>query len=227
MNSKLTLDYGMRVRAHDAAVRRQRLCRAVPDDGVRRRPTRPCSTGPSARRAPCRRAPGNNQRALNPVTGQVLGTGQQHAVGSLVPNVGDRENGSSRPARASTRRRTTAGRRCVFAPRFGGGVRPQRQPAADPARRRRHLLRPHGRQPDLRPVGEPALGADDHGHQQHVQRPRQQPAAPRVAVGLDGLPVQVEDSDVDRSGTSACRWRCRGRRRSTSSTSATTTTTSC
>ena len=53
---------------------------------------------------------GTNRQARNPVTGQFLGPNSTVAIGTLVPNTGDRPNGLFRPGRGSPRR-TTRGRR--------------------------------------------------------------------------------------------------------------------
>ena len=62
---------------------------------------------------------GNNQRAMNPVTGQVLGPGSNTAVGSLVPNQGNRENGLIPSGTGINPKENYTWSSLVFAPRFG------------------------------------------------------------------------------------------------------------
>ncbi len=117
-NSRLTLDYGMRfvhqTPQYDAkgffaqffsnqfdAVNAAMLFRPV------------CAPGAVA---PCT---GNNQRALNPATGQVLGPGSNTAVGSLVPGVGNRENGLVPAGTGDNPKENYKWPALLFAPRFG------------------------------------------------------------------------------------------------------------
>ena len=72
-----------------------------------------CATGAAP---PCT---GNNQRALNPATGQVLGIGSNTAVGSLVPNVGNRENGLVPSGVGINPKENYKWSSLVVAPRFG------------------------------------------------------------------------------------------------------------
>ena len=66
--------------------------------------------------APCT---GNNQRAMNPVNGQVLGPGSNTAVGSLVPGAGNRENGLVPSGTGINPKENYEWAGFLYAPRFG------------------------------------------------------------------------------------------------------------
>ncbi len=119
VNSRLTLDYGMRfvhmTPQYDANGFAAQWLTTEFDPAnaaVLYRPV--CAPGAVA---PCT---GNNQRAMNPVTGQVLGPGSNTVVGSLVPNHGDRENGLIPSGTGINPKENYSWSSMVFAPRFGG-----------------------------------------------------------------------------------------------------------
>ena len=118
MNEKLTLDYGLRLvhmtpQYDDNGFMAQFFATEFnpANSAVLYRPV--CAPGAVA---PCT---GNNQRALNPVTGQVLGPGSNTAVGSLVPNVGNRENGLIPSGSGINPKENYKWSSLVWAPRFG------------------------------------------------------------------------------------------------------------
>ena len=92
VNSKLTLDYGVRLRAPAAAVRRaaaggRTSCRRR---GIRRRRRRSTSPGCANGVYPCS---GTNRQAMDPRTGQFLGPLSALSIGQLVPGTGNLTNG--------------------------------------------------------------------------------------------------------------------------------------
>ena len=118
VNNKLTLDYGMRfvhmTPQYDANGFAAQFFSSEFDQNnsaVLYRPV--CAPGAVA---PCT---GNNQRAMNPVTGQVLGPGSNTAVGSLVPGVGNRENGLVPSGTGVNPKENYEWSSFVVAPRFG------------------------------------------------------------------------------------------------------------
>ncbi len=151
VSSRLTLDYGMRFVFQRAQydelgqasnflpekwsqANAPQLYRPTCSNGVF-----PCSTGAAA----------TFRRALNPVTGQVVGTNTTFALlnTTLVPGSGNTQNGLFLPDSVSgqnngvpdaTYLRADDGARATLR----GGVRPDREPEHRRARRRRALLRP-------------------------------------------------------------------------------------
>jgi hypothetical protein len=118
MNSRLTLDYGMRFvhmsPQYDANGFYAQFFSAEfnpANAAVLFKPV--CAAGAVA---PCT---GNNQRALNPATGEVLGPGSNTAVGSLVPGVGNRENGLVPAGTGNNPKENYKWPALLLAPRFG------------------------------------------------------------------------------------------------------------
>jgi hypothetical protein len=119
VNSRLTLDYGMRF--VNAAPQYDKLGQGsnfLPDKwSISSAPVlyRP---GCSVAQAPGTACPAANQQALNPITGQLLGPNSTLAIGTLVPGTGSLTNGLFRGGDGIVDTTYTFPK-LAFAPRFG------------------------------------------------------------------------------------------------------------
>ena len=194
VNGKLTLDYGLRF-VHQPPqydtygfssnfLENEWNPAAAP---VLFRPI--CAPGTSA---PCT---GQNVRATNPLTNQILGPGSSAVVGQIVPELrrphqrglpgGHRTSGQGELHVAGARARAAI-RLCL---------RPDRHAERRPARRRGDFLRPAGRQLDVRPDHESADVAERDRQQRRAHQPDRRPAGVGSS-GPDHLRVRREDADL-------------------------------
>ena len=146
VTNKLTLDYGVRfVHQQPQYDELGQASNFLPEKWTR------SSTAPVLYLAGCAAQPctGANRQALDPRTNTLLGPNTAAAIGTLVPNSG---NKTERPVPVGQRHRQDhlhlAGAQAGAALRHG--LRPDRAAEHRPARRRRPLLRSAGRQRDLR-----------------------------------------------------------------------------
>jgi len=120
VNSRLTLDYGMRfVHATPQYDKLNQGSNFLPDKwslGSAPQLYRPgCTISP----IPATGCPTANQQALNPVTGQLLGANSSVAIGTLVPGTGSPTNGIFTAADSGIANATYTFPALAFAPRFG------------------------------------------------------------------------------------------------------------
>ena len=163
MNSRLTLDYGVRLvhqqPPHDTMGQASnffpdRWSLAAAPRAVRAR------AAPTA----CIRARARTGRRMNPVTGQFLGPNSSLAIGTLVPNTGNPTNGLIRQGQGIAET-TFIWPALALAPRFGM--------AYDVTGKQRFVLRG-----GARPVLRPAERVHDHsGGRQSADRAGTSPSA--------------------------------------------------
>ena len=134
VNSKLTLDYGVRFVHMQPQYRLARPGVELPARGVESRARRRRCTSRAASTAsnPCS---GANRQARNPLTGQFLGVGSAAAIGTIVPNTGNRLNGLFLSGEGITKTTYTYP---------GLGVAPRFGLAYDPTGEQRFVLRGGG-----------------------------------------------------------------------------------
>ena len=172
-----------------------RICRRRTSsrEDVESRRRRPRSTSPAAPTAR-RPARGTNRQAMNPITGQFLGTNSALAIGTLVPGTGNSTNGIQIPGRGHRQDAPDLSRRWRSR---RASARRGTSPASSVhrARRRRALLRSSaGLAERLRHVAEPAVHAQRHAALRQASGSRQQPgcateAAPALTVWQYDMPL--------------------------------------
>ena len=217
MNSRLTLDYGMRfTRQQPQYDQFLQMSNFFPEHWSSAA-TRRCSTSPGCTNGAIT-CSGNARNAMNPRTGQILtaparptprrrSARRSRARGNLTNGIHQAGNGIANNSYTWP----THG----LGPRFGVAYDLTGNAVDRPARRRRAVLRPSGRQHGLLDSRQPA--------DRHVAGPAQRPAADarHAASARAGVPALIDFQynakvpvvvAVERA---ASRWRCPGRRRST------------
>jgi hypothetical protein len=119
MNPKFTLDYGLRLvhqqPGHDSYGLASNFSASDWNPGLAPTLYKPvCAPGAAV---PCT---GNNLRALDPTTGQILGVGSNTVIGSIVPNSGTLDNGLFLAGVGPIPETTLTHPFFVFGPRVGG-----------------------------------------------------------------------------------------------------------
>ena len=220
VNSKLTLDYGMRFVHQQPQYDALRPGLELPARDMGSVAGAACCTSPAAPTASIpARAPTARRWTRGPTSS--WGRSRRCRIGQLVPNTGNLTNGIFLAGQGIVEDGLQ-----VADARAGAAVRVrlrrQRQSAVHLPRRDRPLLRPPGRQLDLRPGRQSAERVDRHDQLRAAAEPDVEHLGP---AGADGLRVRRRSCRRRCSGAPACRWRCRGRRRSTCRTSVSTATT--
>ena len=154
VNNKLTLDYGMRFVHQQPQYRRAAAGVELPagDMGSRRRRRRCTSPGCANGVYPCS---GTNRQAMNPMTGQFLGPLSALSIGQLVPGTGNLTNGIFLAGQGIVKT-TYTWPALALAPRFGFAYDISGDQRFIWRGATRAVLRPAGRQLDLRPGGKSA-----------------------------------------------------------------------
>ena len=133
---------------------------------------------------------GTTRQAMNPLTGEFLGPNSTLAIGTLVPNTGDRLNGIQIPGQDIAETHLTypaLARRAARRRRLGH----LRQADLHRSRRRRALLRSAaGLSERLRHVAEPAVHAQRRAALRQAAGPRQHRPADGSAAGAGDLGVR-------------------------------------
>ena len=116
VNSRLTLDYGVRLVHQQPQYRQARAGVELPAGEMERRPTRRSCMAPAAwATSPCT---GTNRQARDPITGQLLGPNSVLSIGTLVAGTGNPTNGLFLSGQGITKT-TYKWPALAVAPRFG------------------------------------------------------------------------------------------------------------
>ena len=191
VNSKLTLDYGVRFvhqqPQYDELLQGSNFLPETWDAvaGAGAQYVAGCANGVY----PCS---GTNRQAMDPRNNQFLGPHSALSIGQLVPGTGNLTNGIF-VVRTGHRQDRIHVADAGAGAAVRVGLRRQRQAAVHLARRHRPLLRPPGRQLDLRPGGESAERVDRHDQ---LRAAADADVEHHRAAGADGLRIRRQAAVV-------------------------------